>query len=361
MEESGREDPDEVMNRIIKALTRYIPFYPLTLNPLFTSPCFNKNGIALIMVLWVLAIIMAVVLSFSFAVRVETHSTMFFKEEIEKKFLADAGMERGIMEIFYRTANPFKEVSQNGINKGQGVIFEGLEIWKVDGTPNMIQTDNGFYTVSITDESGKVDINTTPEVILKSLLMNLDIELERVDIIVDSIMDWKDPDEFYRLHGAESDYYLLLPNPYKAKNTLFDTLEELLQVKGVSPEILYGNKEKKGLIDFLTVNSGTDVININAASREVLMSIPGITSQVADKIINKRQTQEISYVQQVQEVPEDNYILMDPYVTMEGFNIFTIESIGYKGNKKAGYGIKAIVNFISDDKYAYLYYKRGIK
>ncbi len=48
-----------------------------------------------------------------------------------------------------------------------------------------------------------------------------------------------------------------LPNPYKAKNANFDTLEELLLVKGMTSEILYGNKEKKGIIDLLTIYSRT--------------------------------------------------------------------------------------------------------
>ncbi|MDP3297582.1 MAG: type II secretion system protein GspK [Thermodesulfovibrionia bacterium] len=309
----------------------------------------GKKGIALVAVLWVLAILMVIVLSFSFAVRVETHSTLSFKEDMEKRFLAEAGIERGIMEVFYRNAN-----------KGQRTILEGMEVWNIDGKPYRVQTDNGFYTVSITDESGKVDINTTPDVILRNLLINLGLELENVDTIVDSIMDWKDPDELHRLHGAESDYYMLLPNPYKVKNANFDTLEELLMVNGVTPEILYRSKEKKGIIDFLTVNSGTGAININAASREVLMAVPGITPEVADEIINQRQIKEISYFQGIKGIPEENYPLVEPYVTTEGAHTFAIESVGYKGNKKAGYGIKAIVVVVGDDdKYEYLYYKKG--
>ncbi|MBI5050020.1 MAG: general secretion pathway protein GspK [Nitrospirae bacterium] len=308
----------------------------------------NKKGIALVMVLWVLAIMMVIVLSFSFAVRVETHSTLSFKEDAEKRFLAEAGIERGIMEVFYRNAN-----------KGQRTILEGMEVWNIDGKPYRVQTDNGFYTVSITDESGKVDINITPDVILRNLLINLGLELENVDTIVDSIMDWKDPDELHRLHGAESDYYMLLPNPYKVKNANFDTLEELLLVKGVTPGILHGTKEKKGIMNFLTVNSGTGAININAASREVLMAVPGITPEVADEIITQRQIKEISYFQEIKGIPEENYPLVEPYVTTEGAHTFAIESVGYKSNKKAGYGIKAIIVVIGNDKYNYLYYKRG--
>src|SRR4030043_741794 len=234
----------------------------------------SQKGIALILVLWVLTILMVIVLSFSFMARTETYSTLSFKEGLEKKFLAEAGIERGIMEIFYRN-----------MYKNQPLVLEGGEVWKTDGTSYKAQTGDGYYTVRIIDESGKVDINRVSGVVLKNLLINSGVQEEEVDTIVDSIMDWKDPDDLHRLHGAESDYYMSLPNPYKAKDANFDTLEELLLVKGMTPEILYGDGKKKGIINFLTINSKTSQININAAPKEVLTSIPGITPEFADTII----------------------------------------------------------------------------
>ena len=54
------------------------------------------------------------------------------------------------------------------------------------------------------------------------------------DVIVDSIQDWRDPNEEHRLNGAESDYYLGLPVPYRSKNADFDSCRRVLQVKGVT-------------------------------------------------------------------------------------------------------------------------------
>ena len=196
------------------------------------------------MVLWILTILMVIVFSFSYMSRTETYATMSFKGGIEKKFLAEAGLERGIMELFYRQ-----------FYRSQTIDIEGREIWKTDDTPYQGQVGDGLYTVRITDETAKVDINTVSEVVLKNLFLNLGVQAEEVDTIVDSIMDWKDPDDLHRLHGAESDYYMSLPNPYKAKDANFETLEELLLVKGMTPEILYGTNEKKGAIDFLTLHS----------------------------------------------------------------------------------------------------------
>ncbi len=305
----------------------------------------SQKGIALMLVLWVLTILMVIVLSFSFMARTETHSTLSFKEGIEKKFVAEAGIERGIMELFYRN-----------LYKNQTLELEGREVWKTDGTPYKAQTGDGYYTAKIIDESGKVDINTVSDILLKNLLISSGFQEEEIDTIVDSIMDWKDPDDLHRLHGAESDYYMSLPNPYKAKDANFDTIEELLLVKGMTSEILYGNSEKKGIINFLTVNSKINKINVNAAPKEVLMAIPGMTPEIADMIIDYRGTKEITNMQEVG-IPAETYNLIAPHISIVGSSTFTIEAIGYKDSEKGGYAIRATVTISDNNKYTYVYYK----
>ena len=304
-----------------------------------------EHGIALLMVLWILTILMLIVFSFSYMARTETYATMSFKGGIEKKFLAEAGIERGIMELFYRQ-----------FYRSQTIDIEGREIWKTDDTPYQGQIGDGLYTVRITDESAKVDINTVSEVVLKNLFLNLGVQAEEVDTIVDSIMDWKDPDDLHRLHGAESDYYMSLPNPYKARDANFETLEELLLVKGMTPEILYGTNEKKGAIDFLTLHSSNGEININSAPKEVLMSIPGITPELADAIIERRKDAEIKDLGEIV-LPQDalNYLS-----TGEESSRFTINSLGHKSNEAGGYAIRATVAISGQDNYKIVYYKSPV-
>jgi general secretion pathway protein K len=305
----------------------------------------SQEGVVLIMILWVLTILMVIVLSFSYMAKTETYSSLSFKEGMEKKFMAEAGIERGIMELFYRN-----------MYKNQTLTIEGSEVWKIDGTPYSAQIGDGHYIVRVTDESGKVDINTVSDVVLKNLLVNLGIQGEEADTIVDSIMDWKDPDNLHRLHGAESDYYMSLPNPYKAKDANFDTLEELLLVKGITPEILYGDSKKIGIINFLTVNSKMNRININAAPKEVLMAIPGVTPELADAIIEYRKTKEITNLAEIG-IPAESNTLMAPYISLGGSNTFTIDAVGYKGSEKGGYAIRATVAINGNNKYTYVYYK----
>ncbi len=213
---------------------------------------------ALIIVLWVLTILMVTVLSFSFLTRTETHATLAFKETAARKFLAEAGIERSIFEIYYRRQN---------VNNA--VTLEGSEPWKADGTAYSDRVGKGSYTVSLMGEAGKLDINKSSQVLLKDLLVNSGIKDDEADIIVDSLMDWKDPSGLTRLHGAGNDYYMSLAIPYAVKGAPFYTVEELLLVKGVTPAILYGEGGRKGIINFLTVNSESGLVNLNYAPREV--------------------------------------------------------------------------------------------
>ena len=311
--------------------------------------CAREDGIALLMVLWVLTILMVIVLSFSFMTRTETQSTVSFKEGMENKFLAEAGIERGIEEVFYRA-----------VNKNQTLVLEGGELWNVDGTPYTAQLGNGYYTVRIVDESGKLDINNVSDILLKNLLLNLGIKEEDADIIVDSVLDWRDPDDLHRLNGAEDDYYLSLPNPYEAKDDKFDTLEELLLVRGMTPEILYGNGERKGIINFLTIYSNTNKININAAPKEVLMAIPGMSEEFADTIIEMRRTKEITNLQEIG-VSGENFSIIMPYVSTTGSSSYTIEATGAQEKDKKGYGIRATVVISGTNNYNYVYYKSPVE
>jgi len=135
--------------------------------------------------------------------------------------------------------------------------------------------------LEITDEAGKINLNTADEKTLLELMDVLNIPSPEKDIIVDSILDWRDPDEFHRLNGAESDYYEKLNPPYKSKNGPFDSLEELLLVRGITPEIYH--KLKK----YLTTYRVSNKVNVNTADKTLLV-LKGIPEDVAEEIIKER-------------------------------------------------------------------------
>ena len=312
----------------------------------------SQRGIALLIVLWVMMILMVTVFSFSVMTRAETYGTLAFKEGMEKKFLAEAGIERGIMEIMYRS-----------VNQNQTVTLVGKEMWKPDGTAYTVDMGGSGTIVRVIDDSGKISLNSLTDssgIIVKNLLINQGVSSENADIIVDSILDWKDADDLHRLHGAESDYYLSLPNPYKAGNVPFETLETLILVKGVTPEILYGTDTKKGIIHFLTLYSTMSQININAAPKEILAALPGMTAEMAARIMELRASSEIRGVEDIKDIIGSSYSQMAPTVSFapgSTSGAYTVESTGYKGNQKKGYSILATVTFDSLKQYRYVYYK----
>jgi general secretion pathway protein K len=313
----------------------------------------SNKGVALLMVLWVMTILMVVVLSFSFMTRTDAHSTLFFKEGTEKRFLAEAGIQRGIMETLRR-----------GIYKNKQVVMEGSEAIKVDGTSYTGQLGNDYYTFEVVDESGKINLNILTDssgIIVNNLLLNLGVSKKDADTIVDSILDWKDADELHRLNGAESDFYMSLPSPYKSKNNNLDAVEELLMVKAITPEILYGSNKKAGFFDFLTVYSKTGGINVNTAPTEVLSALPGMTPELVNRINSFRKSAEIKTLQDLESIVGMSLPLISPFIGVSESNTYTIRATGYKKGEKQGFTIMATVIIENNGKYRCVYYKSPAK
>jgi hypothetical protein len=111
----------------------------------------------------------------------------------------------------------------------------------------------GGVRYGLEDESTRLNVNAllmidqVSENAGRNLLMGLPGMTED---IADAILDWIDEDDESREYGAESDYYLGLDPPYSAKNAPLDTVEELLLVRGISPQLLFGvDTNRNGIVD----------------------------------------------------------------------------------------------------------------
>jgi DNA uptake protein ComE-like DNA-binding protein len=158
--------------------------------------------------------------------------------------------------------------------------------------------------------------------------------------------------------------------PYRSKNDLFLTVDELLEVYGVTPKLFYGYdpkapKEEKqrrrfrdesppvGLRDLVTVRSN-NVINVNTAGPEVLSAIiqaaaisesdPGA---IAEKIIEHRRgahvgeidnDQAFRTIQELGQIPELSGMLLSRMRAAYPLDVrsyfFTINSTGEVGSVK---------------------------
>ena len=231
----------------------------------------NQRGVALLVVLWIFIFLFVVAFDFSASVRDEASAAHRYGDETQGYYLALAGFENALYDFLSQP--PVGNLPQNQTSK---LRFDGA--W-TDGP-----RDSG-YRFRLIDEAGKVNINRVDETALRCIFTNLAIEEPRRSILVDSVMDWRDPDELHHINGAESDYYQSLPVPYSAKNGPFDTVEDLLWVRGVTTALFYGTGEDAaaperrvivGLRQIFTVDSPLDRVNQRTMSPEVCNAVTGI-------------------------------------------------------------------------------------
>ncbi|MFL5241165.1 MAG: hypothetical protein ACJ8FY_03575 [Gemmataceae bacterium] len=118
--------------------------------------------------------------------------------------------------------------------------------------PDESASDSQSYHFGVVDESGKINLNALLKIDPTGskghdLLMTLPNMTEDV---ANAILDWLDPDDTPRESGAENGYYQSLSPPYSCKNGPLDSLEELLLVKGVTPQLLFGNdRNRNGMLE----------------------------------------------------------------------------------------------------------------
>jgi general secretion pathway protein K len=226
----------------------------------------DERGIALVIVLLVLSVLLAVVTEFALAMRLEATTTLNFRAAVASSYLAEAGYQRGVAEFL-------PDAMAHHLDEAGNLIFRHLrtEVVKPPSRQD-VALGPGRFSYRITDEESRINLNRATPDQLHRLLIELGIEKDERDVIVDSIQDWRDGDEDHRLNGAESDYYLGLPQPYKSKNADFDSVDELRLVRGITDQIFFGTPERPGLVEYLTV-AGSGSININTASDVVLRTL----------------------------------------------------------------------------------------
>ena len=241
----------------------------------------NQSGIALMVVLWVLVLLMALATEFAFSMKGEVNTTRNFKEDTESYHFAKAGIQLGMAEVLVPASfhalhsdlglvigTPLPSATK-GRDKALGKPQNSYQsVERID-----IALGRGTITYTLEDENSKIPLNrATRNTLVKVLTIAGVKNVEKRDIIADSILDWIDNDKNHRLNGAENAFYQNLIPPYLAKNAPIENLEELLDIRGIDEKLLYGDNEQLGLSQFFTVYN-LKSINPNTASPEVLSAI----------------------------------------------------------------------------------------
>jgi general secretion pathway protein K len=246
----------------------------------------TESGVILIALLWILTALSVIALSFARESFVEVAAARNAQSLENAYFVARAGIAATVYQIMQKQIN--RTTRQSATQDAPDSIDLGLVTGSLGG---------GSYRIDIQDESGKINVNTVSVEQLRALAEASGIGEPDADIIADSILDWRDLDTAHRLNGAEDDYYQTLNPPYKARNGNIETIEELLLVRGVTTDYFYGHPErapdgsivyKYGLSRYLTVYKAGIQVNVNYAPLPVLMSIPGMSPQIAQMIYERR-------------------------------------------------------------------------
>ncbi len=221
----------------------------------------RQNGIALVIVLWMLVLLIVLATGYNRMMRTETLLTANMVRSAQTLALAEAGIHQTITELL----KPANEQS-----------------WKTDGTTYEYQLNNETIKLQIRSETGKIDLNTAGAELLYGLLKSTNETEENLLPLLQAILDWRDKDNLARTHGAEDADYKNADLTYGAKDGPFNSLDELLLVQGITIELYQKIKHA------LTIYSHDAGIYPQDASREALFAIPFMTEEILDTYIEER-------------------------------------------------------------------------
>ncbi len=267
---------------------------------------------------------------FAYTMKVETRLARNASNEAELEWLGRSGVEyaRWILVQQLSIPNePYDALNQVWAGGPGGV---GTSNSPLASVMKEVELGSGSFTWKITDLESRVNINVASEPLLQQALLAVGMDATQLTPVMNSILDWIDPDDNTRIQGTESDFYQSQDPPYYAKNGPIDDLSELTLINNISPELYYGMASTNyqpafaqpkfnrgmslgpndippftvGLAELFTpISSGR--ININTASAAVLQCIPGIDRQVAEAIASAREGE------------DDGSGLMGPYRSVD--------------------------------------------
>ncbi len=308
----------------------------------------DSRGVILIALLWILTALSVLALSFSRESYVEVAVARNTRDLSDAYYIARAGMMATIYRLTQRRMIP--QLRQLQLNTAP----DPLDMGRVSGS-----FADGVYDVEIQDESGKINLNNVQEDQLRRLVEFVGIQKPDSDIIVDSILDWRESNpELHRINGAKDGYYQSLNPPYKAKKGFFSSVEELLLVRGVTRDYFYGHPEKEpdgsivykyGLSRYFTVYQGPQQFgsgraNANYAPLAVLMSVSGMTLEVAQAIIEHRSVKPFQNTLEIsQELGIQTGAPVLAMLSTDQTGTYTLTASGRRENSKVQRTIRAVV------------------
>lgn len=232
----------------------------------------DERGFALLAVMLVMTLLAIVVTELAMSMRLEASMVRSYRDVTLATHLAEAAVQQAIREILGPAS--IQALDDDGTLSFYRTVGTSTLLAKQSRLPRKrVALGPGAFSYRISDEEARLNLNAAPPDRVDRLLTGLGLDKQARDVINDSLQDWKDADDLSRVNGAEStDFYLKLPVPYRARNGALQDTAELLQIRGITPEIYRGEKGHPSLADLVTV-VGRDTVNMNTAPAPVLKAL----------------------------------------------------------------------------------------
>ncbi|WP_027080855.1 general secretion pathway protein GspK [Luteimonas mephitis] len=177
----------------------------------------RQRGIALLLVTWLTMLLAAVVGAFALTAQMEKLQGRTLSRGVVAEQAARAGVEYALTRL---------------------AESDPKQRWQPDGRPYDWAFGGAHVRIEVVDESGKVDLNAADVDLLGRLFTVLGVNQADAGAIAAAIADWRDSDDLTQPQGgAEDPAYASAGLPWGAKDAPFDTVAEVEQVLGMTPEI----------------------------------------------------------------------------------------------------------------------------
>jgi len=295
-----------------------------------------SSGSILVALLWSVAILSLVVVSVLHTSRIDLMAQKNYGDRIQAHYLALAGIEKA-KALLYQNAH---DRSRNGKNH-TGELYNAPDQFRDiafgRGKFRVIrrgrEDEGGGIIYGVSDEESRLNVNyaTLDE------LTNID---QMNTYIAGAIMDWRGSGDSPATNGANADYYMSLQPPYQPRNGPFETIRELLMVRDVTRDLLFGqDTHENGLLPpagdgeddslsadspsadtdggwagIMTVSSldnnvtagGQDRVNVQTADQTALTGVHGITPAIANAVISYRGQNQFQSIADLLDVTASN-------------------------------------------------------
>ena len=201
------------------------------------------RGFTLLLVLVAVTLLSFAVYAFSSLMATSVSAGRTGLQHLQRRQLAESAIELASWQVQSGSVRP---------------LWEPLLLKLPDGTEAVLAVlpqfpgDRSRPLFGLQNESAKLNLNTLPtqpsrrQQALRRLRAIPGIN----DALASAIMDWLDPDDEPTESGVEASWYLAQSPPRLPANGPFRELHELLLVRGMTPELLYGeDRNANGLLD----------------------------------------------------------------------------------------------------------------